>query len=64
MQMVSLGDSLHEMSKPSFWEKIRNVSSICHWLNLPINVVMVKMPLKIGADCIIFYFIIIIFFIF
>ena len=26
MQIVSLGDNLHEMSKPVFWEKMKNVS--------------------------------------
>ena len=26
MQIVSLGDTLHEMSKPIFWEKIRKNS--------------------------------------
>ena len=48
MQIVSIGDNLHEMSNPVFWEKwrqfawnvkscflgkIRKVSSICHLLN-------------------------------
>ena len=28
-----LGDSLHEISEPIFWEKIRKMSSICGLLN-------------------------------
>ena len=27
MQIVSIGDNLHEMSKPVFWEKYFNMSS-------------------------------------
>ena len=28
MQIVSLGDNLHEMPKPIFWEKMRNIISL------------------------------------
>ena len=28
MQVVSAGDNLHEMSKPIFWEKYENISSL------------------------------------
>ena len=28
MQIVSLGDNLHEMSKPAFWEKKKNIISL------------------------------------
>ena len=36
MQIVSLGENLHEMLKPVFWEKQeRKISSICRVLNLP-----------------------------
>ena len=34
MQVVSLRDNLHEMSKPIFWETIRKISWICRLLNL------------------------------
>ena len=27
MQMISIGDNLHEMSTPDFWENITNLSS-------------------------------------
>ena len=33
MQTISIGDSLHEMSNPVFWEKIRKISPICRLLN-------------------------------
>ena len=36
MQIVSLGDNLHEMSNPVFYEKEKEKkSSICRLLNLP-----------------------------
>ena len=31
MQIISIGDNLHEMSNPVFWEKIK-LSLICHLL--------------------------------
>ena len=34
MQIVSQRDSLHEMSKPIFWEKKRKIPFICHLLKL------------------------------
>ena len=34
MQIVNLGDNLHELSKPIFWKKIRQISSLFH-LDLP-----------------------------
>ena len=30
LSRVSLGDSLYEMSKPVFFQKIREMSSACH----------------------------------
>ena len=36
MHTVSLGDSVHEMSKPVFWGKtLKNMSSICRLLHQP-----------------------------
>ena len=35
MQIVSLGDNLHEMSNPVFWEKIRKITSFCRLLKMP-----------------------------
>ena len=30
MQIVSIGDNLHEMSKPVFWEKLENyLNEVC-----------------------------------
>ena len=28
MQIVSIGDNLHEMSKPVFWENKKNISNL------------------------------------
>ena len=33
VETVCMKCSLHEMSKPVFWEKIRKILSICHLLN-------------------------------
>ena len=34
MQIVYIGDSLHEMSNPVFWENEKNIS-ICNLLKTP-----------------------------
>ena len=38
MQIVSMGDNLHEMSKPAFWKNISN----CRLLKLLLRVSSVK----------------------
>ena len=35
MQIVSIGDSLHKMSNPVFWEKSENISKCCLLKILP-----------------------------
>ena len=37
MQIVSLGDTLHEMSKPILWKKNKKTKSVCRLLNSPIE---------------------------
>ena len=51
MQIVSDGDSLHEMSNPVFFdESKKKISSICPMLNLP-RVVKVNCFQKINKQC-------------
>ena len=42
MQIVSLGDNLHEMQNPISAKKIRKMLLICRLLNLPIASYMSK----------------------
>ena len=43
MQIVSIGDNLHEMSKPVFWEKQENISK-CRLLKILPRILSVKSP--------------------
>ena len=52
MQIVSLGDNLHGISKPVFWEKIRKMSSVCHLLSESAHRVLAKRsPVLINRPC-------------
>ena len=51
MQMVSIEDNLHDISKPVFWEKIKKISIIkLSSAEFAQEVVTVKQPLIVSAD--------------
>ena len=41
MQIVSIRDSLHEMSKPVFWEKLKNIWK-CYLLKILLRVLSIN----------------------
>ena len=45
MQIVSLGDNLHEMSEPAFWEK--NKKNIINLLSAELTQSVVKVKAKL-----------------
>ena len=62
METVSIGDNLHEMSKPVFWENKKNISKY-HLLKF-LKSAKLKVPSKFAADDILIFFLFFFFYFF